>query len=114
MDPFRVSAAVLSALFAGPLAAAALAARPGWRRGLRERLGTGASDPPGAIWVHGASVGEILSALRLVDRLLEGGHRVIASTWTITGRDVLRRVRPDIPCQLAPIDHPWCVDPIAR
>ncbi|HEX5064693.1 MAG TPA: glycosyltransferase N-terminal domain-containing protein, partial [Myxococcota bacterium] len=110
MDPFRVSAAVLSALFAGPLAAAALAARPGWRRGLRERLGAGAPTAPGAIWIHGASVGEILSALRLVDRLLEEGHRVIASTWTVTGRDVLRRVRPDIPCQLAPIDHPWCVD----
>jgi 3-deoxy-D-manno-octulosonic-acid transferase len=110
LDAFRVSAAVLSAMLAGPLAAAVLAARPGWRRGLRERLGAGAPSEPGAVWIHGASVGEILSALRLVDRLIEEGHRVIASTWTVTGRDVLRRVRPDIPCQLAPIDHPWCVD----
>ncbi|HVH18072.1 MAG TPA: glycosyltransferase N-terminal domain-containing protein [Myxococcota bacterium] len=110
MDAFRASAAVVSAVVAGPVAAAVLAARPGWRRGLRERLGVGAPSEPGAVWIHGASVGEILSALRLVDRLIEAGHRVIASTWTVTGRDVLRRVRPDIPCQLAPIDHPWCVD----
>ena len=114
MDVFRLSAAVVSALLATPLAAAALAARPDWRRGVRERLGGGPAQVPGAVWIHGASVGEILSALRLVDRLIEEGHRVIASTWTLTGRDVLRRVRPDIPCQLAPLDHPWCVERALR
>ena len=65
---------------------------------------------PGAVWIHASSVGEILAASRLVDRLAKQGRAVIASTWTVTGRDVLRRARPDVPCRLAPLDHPWCVD----
>lgn len=110
MDVFRHSAAFLSAALAAPLGAAALAARPGWRRGLRERMGVGPALAPGAVWIHAASVGEILAASRLVDQLVKQGQRVIASTWTLTGREVLRRLRPDIPCRLAPLDHPWCVE----
>ena len=78
--------------------------------GLRERLGALPGLPPGAIWVHGASVGEILAASRLVDRLRKGGHAVVTSTVTLAGREVMRRTRPDVPCHLAPLDHPWCVD----
>jgi 3-deoxy-D-manno-octulosonic-acid transferase len=106
----RHSVALLSALVAAPVGAALLAARPAWRRGLRERLGAGPVLAPGAVWIHASSVGEILAASRLVDRLAKQGHAVIASTWTVTGRDVLRRARPDVPCRLAPLDHPWCVD----
>jgi len=106
----RHSTAALAALLAAPIGALALAVRPDWRRGFRERLGAGPVMPPGAVWIHGASVGEILAASRLVDRLMKDGHSVIASTWTLTGREVLRRVRPDVPCRLAPLDHPWCVD----
>jgi 3-deoxy-D-manno-octulosonic-acid transferase len=100
----------VTAALAAPFGAAALAARPAWRRGLRERLGAGPPIAPGAVWIHAASVGEILAASSLVDRLRKDGQQVIASTWTVTGRDVLRRVRPDIPCRLAPLDHPWCVE----
>jgi 3-deoxy-D-manno-octulosonic-acid transferase len=110
LDVWRHSAAALTAILVAPLAVAALAVRPGWRRGLRERLGAGPVLPPGAVWLHGASVGEILAASRLVDRLAKQGHSVIASTSTLTGREVLRRARPDVPCRLAPLDHPWCVD----
>lgn len=78
--------------------------------GLRERLGTLPGLPPGAIWVHGASVGEILAAARFVDRLQKGGHAVVTSTVTLAGREVMRRTRPDVPCHLAPLDHPWCVE----
>jgi 3-deoxy-D-manno-octulosonic-acid transferase len=104
------SAAALTAALAAPVGAAALVARPAWRRGLGERLGAGSPATPGSIWIHAASVGEILAASRLVDRLAGQGRAVIASTWTLTGRDVLRRIRPDIPCRLAPLDHPWCVE----
>ena len=34
---------------------------------------------------------------------------MLASTSTIAGRDTMRRTRPDVPCHLAPLDHPWCV-----
>jgi 3-deoxy-D-manno-octulosonic-acid transferase len=66
--------------------------------------------PPGAAWIHGASVGEILAACRLVDRLRQAGQNVFTSTFTTSGRDVMRRTRPEVPCQLAPLDHPWCVE----
>lgn len=110
MGIWRHSVAALAALAAAPVALPALALRPDWRVGWRERLGAVPRRPPGSIWVHGASVGEILAAGRLVDRLRKEGFPVGASTWTRTGRDVMRRTRPDVPCQLAPLDHPWCVD----
>jgi 3-deoxy-D-manno-octulosonic-acid transferase len=104
------SVAAAAALAAAPLAAGALALRPRWRVGASERLGAVSALAPGAVWVHGASVGEILAAIRLLDRLHQTGHSVMTSTQTVTGRDVLRRTRPEVPCQLAPLDHPWCVE----
>jgi 3-deoxy-D-manno-octulosonic-acid transferase len=100
----------LAALALAPLAAGALALRPAWRVGLRERLGGLPRLAPGAIWVHGASVGEILAASKFVDRLQKRGHPVFTSTATLAGREVMRRLRPDVPCHLAPLDHPWCVE----
>jgi 3-deoxy-D-manno-octulosonic-acid transferase len=110
MRAFAHSAAALAAVAAAPPAAAALALRPDWRVGLRERLGDAAARP-GCVWVHAASVGEILAALPLVDGLGAAGHDVVTSTQTLAGRAVMRRRRPDVPCGLAPLDHPW---PVAR
>ena len=104
------SVAVLAAAAAAPLAAGALAIRPAWRVGIRERMGGVPRLPPGAVWVHAASVGEILAASRLIDRLRECGRPVFASALTVDGREVMRRTRPEVPCTLAPLDHPWCVE----
>ncbi len=104
------SAAALSAALALPVGAGLLALRPRWRVGLRERLGLAPLPTPGAVWVHGASVGEILAASRLVDHLQKRGHAVVTSTVTLSGRQVMRRSRPEVPCHLAPLDHPWCVE----
>lgn len=109
MGPLGHSAAALAALAGAPVGLAALALRPSWRRGLRERLGAAACAAPGALWIHGASVGEILAATPLVDLASAAGFPVLASTATLTGRDVLRRARPGVAVTLAPIDHPWCV-----
>ena len=106
----RQALAAATALTAAPVAAALVAARPRWRSGLRERLGAVGGIEPGAVWIHGASVGEILAASRLVDRLTKHGHRVVTSTATLEGREVMRRTRVEVPCHLAPLDHPWCVD----
>ena len=65
---FRHSAAALAAALAAPVAAGALALRPRWRAGWRERLGAG-PVAAGAIWVHAASVGEVTASARLVERL---------------------------------------------
>lgn len=107
--PFRQAGATLLAAAAAPFGVAALALRPSWRIGLGERLGLRSPDVLAPIWVHGASVGEILAATRLVDALRARGHAVLASTMKPTGRAVLARVRPEVPRRLAPIDHPWCV-----
>ena len=106
----RHSLAAVSALAALPVGLGLVASRRAWRTGVRERLGLARAEAPGAIWIHGASVGEILAASRLIDRLRKRGHGVVTSTVTLAGRDVMRRSRPEVPCHLAPLDHPWCVD----
>ncbi|HKA14932.1 MAG TPA: glycosyltransferase N-terminal domain-containing protein, partial [Myxococcota bacterium] len=64
VNVFRHSAAALSAALAAPLAAGALALRPRWRDGWRERIGGGqiARD---TLWIHAASVGEVTASARL-------------------------------------------------
>jgi len=109
----RQGGAALGAVAAAPLIAALLAARPRWREGFGERLGAradgGAPERAGAVWIHGASVGEIVAAQRLADRLAARGIPVQTSTTTTTGRAVARRLRSERPCRLAPLDHPWTV-----
>ncbi len=114
MGPVAHSLAALAAMAGLPVALAGLALRPSWRVGLPERFGRRPGNPPGAIWVHGASVGEIRAATALMDRLRESGESVVASTMTPTGRDLLWRIRPQVPCALAPVDHPWAVEAALR
>jgi 3-deoxy-D-manno-octulosonic-acid transferase len=106
----RHAGSTLLALAAAPVVGTGLVVRPSWRVGIGERLGLVTPRSPGAIWIHGASVGEILSATGLLDALLERGRPVVASTTTASGRSVLARARPGIPLTLAPLDHPWCVE----
>lgn len=114
MGPVAHSLAALAAVAGLPIGLAGLAVRPRWRVGLPERFGRRPDSAPGAIWVHGASVGEIRAATVLMDRLGESGAHVVASTMTVAGRDLLRRIRPRIPCALAPLDHPWTVEAALR
>jgi 3-deoxy-D-manno-octulosonic-acid transferase len=109
VGPVGHSAAALAAAAALPFGLAGIALRPSWRVGLLERLGRHPGATPGAVWLHGASVGEIRAATSLIDALRAEGEGVVASTTTVAGRDLLRRTRPQVPCGLAPIDHPWCV-----
>jgi 3-deoxy-D-manno-octulosonic-acid transferase len=109
VGPLGHSAALLSAAAGLPVGLALLAAKPAWRPGLAERLGARPPAPPGCIWVHGASVGEIRAATRLLDAFAERGEPLAASAATVAGRDLLRRTRPGVPCGLAPLDHPYCV-----
>jgi 3-deoxy-D-manno-octulosonic-acid transferase len=49
-----------------------------------------------------------------MDHLRGSGENVVASTMTLTGRDLLGRIRPQVPCALAPLDHPWTVEAALR
>lgn len=110
MKPIRHSLAALSALALGPFLAGVLLLRPTLRRGLAERFGRIPVDGTERIWIHASSVGEAKAACRLVGILEEAGHSVRASTSTLSGRSVFRRDRPGTPSNLAPFDHPWCVE----
>lgn len=109
MRPLAHSLAALSAVTAAPLLLGAMALRRDLRVGLRQRLGIIRPPGSGRVWVHGSSVGEAFAALRLVDSLRAAGRSVFASTSTPTGRQAMRSVMPELPCAIAPFDHPWCV-----
>jgi 3-deoxy-D-manno-octulosonic-acid transferase len=79
-----------------------------------ERLGVaGAARPDGMlVWVHGASVGEALAALPLIERILESRDalHVLVTTGTVTSaRLMAERLPPRAQHQYAPIDRPDAV-----
>lgn len=85
-----------------------LAERINERRGITEQ-----TRPTGRLlWCHGASVGESLSLLPLIDRLLaaEPGLHILVTTTTVTSaRLMAERLPARAMHQFAPLDHPGWV-----
>ncbi len=76
---------------------------------LSERRGS--SDelrPAGAlVWLHGASVGELASALPLIERIVERGLNVLVTTGTVTSSEFAGARLPDGAIhQFIPLDAP--------
>lgn len=118
-SPVRPLLALYCALAALPLAVVTAFSfcRQSTRAALKERLGLAPPGPRGekdgeVLWVHGASVGEILAAEGLVRRLLEErpSARLVLSTFTTTGRSTARARYGDlggrVDYTLLPAD--WC------
>ena len=72
-----------------------------WRRGrkdslysahLAERFGVHRPLPPGAIWVHAVSLGEIRSAVPMIRTLLDRGDHILTTHFTPAGRREAERV----------------------
>ncbi len=89
-------------------------------RGLREReywrggwarFGFGTPRPPGGIWVHAVSVGEVQAAAVLISalRVHVPGVALTLSCATPTGRARARAVLPGLEVRYAPYDTPGCV-----
>ncbi|MCH8998852.1 MAG: 3-deoxy-D-manno-octulosonic acid transferase [Proteobacteria bacterium] len=104
------------------------AATPVVRRHLRQRVARGREDsarlaerfghagvarPPGPlVWVHGASVGESLSALPLVDGIRQGwpGLNLLMTTGTVTSARLMAERLPEgVIHQYLPVDLPAAV-----
>jgi 3-deoxy-D-manno-octulosonic-acid transferase len=73
------------------------------RRGMSQDI-----RPPGPlVWIHGASVGEVLAAAALIERLRALGIRVLLTSGTVTSADIVaKRFPSDIIHQYVPYDSP--------
>jgi 3-deoxy-D-manno-octulosonic-acid transferase len=100
--PYRILAPLIGLLLVALAGLRRLAGRDGART-LAERLGGGAPVARGAVWLHGASVGELVSARPLIAALAPGGVLVTANTETGRARVEAWGI-PGVAARMAPVD----------
>jgi 3-deoxy-D-manno-octulosonic-acid transferase len=77
------------------------------RLGERRGIASVARPRGPLIWIHGASVGEVLAAAELIERLRALNVRILLTSGTVTSADIVqRRFPPDVIHQYVPFDSP--------
>src|SRR5581483_46866 len=79
---------------------------------MAERLGRASRQRPEGtlIWIHGASVGETMAALALVEALVKTGARVLVTSGTVTSAHIMAERLPQGALhQFAPVDTPAAI-----
>ena len=74
-----------------------------------ERRGVSANVRPAGplVWIHGASVGEVLAAAALIERLRALNLRILITSGTVTSAAIVaKRFPPDVIHQYVPYDSP--------
>jgi 3-deoxy-D-manno-octulosonic-acid transferase len=90
---------------------------PGHRQRWRERLGWVPPLPPGSLWIHAVSVGEVRAALPLIRALLDRypEQPLLVTTTTLTGsRQVRETLGERVRHVYAPYDLPGVVQRFLR